>query len=118
MLAVEVCSGCYFVDNTLETVLGNAICADGAAAFLLAGGRKRNANTHRLSTSRLSSIRSRSRRLDFNIAMASCESYWAPRFNFWLRPPMIETALQPLPQWHGSPGLIFGSGLFIRVGAR
>jgi hypothetical protein len=31
---------------------------------------------------------------------------------------MIETALQPLPQWHGSPGLIFGSGLFIRVGAR
>lgn len=36
MLAVEICSACYFVDNTLETVVGNAICADGAAAFLLA----------------------------------------------------------------------------------
>src|SRR4029077_5076165 len=38
MLAVEICSACYFVDNTRETVVGNAICADGAAAFLLAGG--------------------------------------------------------------------------------
>lgn len=36
MLAVEICSACYFVDNTLETVVGNAICADGAAAFALA----------------------------------------------------------------------------------
>src|ERR1700756_6053206 len=36
ILAVEICSACYFVDNTLETVVGNAICADGAAAFLLA----------------------------------------------------------------------------------
>jgi polyketide synthase Type III len=36
MLAVEICSACYFVDNTLETVVGNTICADGAAAFLLA----------------------------------------------------------------------------------
>ena len=35
MLAVEICSACYYVDNTLETVIGNAICADGAAAFLL-----------------------------------------------------------------------------------
>jgi polyketide synthase Type III len=35
MLAVEICSACYYVDNTLETVVGNAICADGAAAFLL-----------------------------------------------------------------------------------
>jgi len=37
MLAVEICSACYYVDNTLETVIGNAICADGAAAFLLGG---------------------------------------------------------------------------------
>ena len=36
MVAVEICSACYYVDNTLETVVGNAICADGAAAFLLA----------------------------------------------------------------------------------
>jgi predicted naringenin-chalcone synthase len=35
MLAVEICSAAYFLDNTLETVVGNAICADGAAAFLL-----------------------------------------------------------------------------------
>jgi predicted naringenin-chalcone synthase len=35
MLAVEICSACYFIDNTLETVIGNAICADGAAAFLV-----------------------------------------------------------------------------------
>jgi polyketide synthase Type III len=37
MLAVEICSACYYVDNTLETVIGNAICADGAAAILLGG---------------------------------------------------------------------------------
>ena len=35
MLAVEICSSCYYVDNRLETVVGNAICADGAAAFLV-----------------------------------------------------------------------------------
>ena len=35
MLAVEICSACYYADNTLETMIGNAICADGAAAFLL-----------------------------------------------------------------------------------
>jgi 3,5-dihydroxyphenylacetyl-CoA synthase len=39
MVAVEICSACYYVDNTLETVVGNAICADGAAAFLLAAGQ-------------------------------------------------------------------------------
>ena len=35
MLAVEICSACYFVDDTMDTVIGNAICADGAAAFLI-----------------------------------------------------------------------------------
>src|SRR5579864_7858326 len=34
VLAVEICSACHFVDNTLETVVGNAICAD---AYLLCG---------------------------------------------------------------------------------
>src|SRR6266404_5533992 len=38
VLAVEICSACYYVDNTLETVVGNAICADGAAAVLLSSG--------------------------------------------------------------------------------
>ena len=42
ILAVEICSACYYVDNTLETVVGNAICADGAAAFLLTDGQQRN----------------------------------------------------------------------------
>src|SRR5207302_10896212 len=42
MLAVEICSACYYVDNTLETVVGNAICADGAAAFLLTTGQQAN----------------------------------------------------------------------------
>jgi predicted naringenin-chalcone synthase len=43
VLAVEICSACYFVDNTLETVVGNAICADGAAAFLVGTGLAANA---------------------------------------------------------------------------
>ena len=35
LLTVEICSASYYVDNTLETVVGNAICADGAAAVIL-----------------------------------------------------------------------------------
>ena len=35
MLAVEICSACYFVDESMDTKVGNAICADGAAAFLI-----------------------------------------------------------------------------------
>jgi alkylresorcinol/alkylpyrone synthase len=35
MLAAEICSASYYLDETLETAVGNAICADGAAAFLL-----------------------------------------------------------------------------------
>ncbi|MBZ5515729.1 MAG: type III polyketide synthase [Acidobacteriia bacterium] len=35
MLSVEICSASYYLDNTLETVVGNAICGDGAAALLL-----------------------------------------------------------------------------------
>jgi predicted naringenin-chalcone synthase len=38
VVAVEICSACYYVDDTLETVVGNAICADGAAALLLTSG--------------------------------------------------------------------------------
>ena len=44
MLAVEICSACYYVDNTLETVIGNAICADGAAALLLGAGQETEPN--------------------------------------------------------------------------
>jgi len=35
MLAVEICSACYYFDDTMETVVGNAICSDGAAAVVL-----------------------------------------------------------------------------------
>ncbi|MBI3484071.1 MAG: type III polyketide synthase [Acidobacteria bacterium] len=34
-IAVEICSACYFFDTSMETIIGNAICADGAAAFVL-----------------------------------------------------------------------------------
>jgi predicted naringenin-chalcone synthase len=34
-VAVEVCSACYFFDTSVETIIGNAICADGAAALVL-----------------------------------------------------------------------------------
>lgn len=36
VLTVEICSACYYVDDTLETMVGNAICADGAAAMVVA----------------------------------------------------------------------------------
>jgi polyketide synthase Type III len=35
VVAVEICSACYYVDDSLETVVGNAICADGVAAVLV-----------------------------------------------------------------------------------
>lgn len=35
VVAVEICSACYYVDDSLETVVGNAICGDGAAAVLV-----------------------------------------------------------------------------------
>lgn len=38
VLTVEICSACYYRDDTFETVVGSAICADGAAATLLIGG--------------------------------------------------------------------------------
>ncbi len=35
LVTVEVCSACYYVDDSLETVVGNAICGDGAAAAVI-----------------------------------------------------------------------------------
>jgi len=35
LLTVEICSACYYIDESLETVVGNAICGDGAAAVVL-----------------------------------------------------------------------------------
>jgi predicted naringenin-chalcone synthase len=38
VVMVEVSSACWFVDETVETIVGNAICADGAAAAVMAMG--------------------------------------------------------------------------------
>jgi predicted naringenin-chalcone synthase len=38
VVTVEISSACWFVDATIETVVGNAICADGAAAAVVAMG--------------------------------------------------------------------------------
>jgi predicted naringenin-chalcone synthase len=35
VLTVEICSACYYLDESLETVVGHAICADGAAAAVV-----------------------------------------------------------------------------------
>jgi alkylresorcinol/alkylpyrone synthase/polyketide synthase Type III len=35
VVTVEICSACYYIDDSLETVVGNAICADGAAAAVI-----------------------------------------------------------------------------------
>ncbi len=37
VVCVEVCSACWYVDDDLETVVGNAICSDGAAALVVEG---------------------------------------------------------------------------------
>ena len=36
LVTVEICSACYYIDESVETVVGNAICADGAAAVIVA----------------------------------------------------------------------------------
>jgi len=46
-IAVEICSAAYYIDASLETAIGNAICGDGAAAVMLcepseAGGTSGN----------------------------------------------------------------------------
>lgn len=38
VVTVEICSACYYVDDSIETVVGNAICSDGAAAVVLGNG--------------------------------------------------------------------------------
>ena len=42
-IAVEICSACYFMDASLETMIGNAICADGAAAVVVSTEAPRTA---------------------------------------------------------------------------
>ena len=41
VVAVEVCSACFYADESLETVVGNIICGDGAAAVVLESNSER-----------------------------------------------------------------------------
>ena len=100
MLAVEVCSACYYVDNTLETVVGNAICADGAAAFLLGTNSRKDCvypsiidfETF-LATEQIDQVGLQHRSGKLRIVLGASIQHLAG--------PMIERALQPLLQRHG-----------------
>jgi len=100
MLAVEICSACYYVDNTLETVVGNAICADGAAAFLLADGQQANRSYPRIidfetfiDTEHIEEVGLQHRDGKLRIVLGASIQHLAG--------PMIETALQQLLPRHG-----------------
>lgn len=100
MLAVEICSACYYVDNTLETVVGNAICADGAAAFLLAAGPQANRSYPEIidfeafiDTEQIEQVGLQHRDGKLRIVLSASIQHLAG--------PMIETALQQLLQRHG-----------------
>jgi polyketide synthase Type III len=100
MLAVEICSACYYADNTLETVVGNAICADGAAAFLLAAGQQANRSYPQIidfetfiDTEQIEEVGLQHRDGKLRIVLGASIQHLAG--------PMIETALQQLLQRHG-----------------
>ena len=100
MLAVEICSACYYVDNTLETAVGNAICADGAASFLLAAGRQADPSYPQIidfetfiDTERIEEVGLQHRDGKLRIVLGASIQHLAG--------PMIEKALQQLLQRHG-----------------
>ena len=100
MLAVEICSACYYTDNTLETVIGNAICADGAAAFLLGGSEQRKDAYPQvvdfetfLETEQIAEVGLQHRSGKLRIVLGASIQHLAG--------PMIEHALEPLLQRHG-----------------
>ena len=100
MLAVEICSACYYVDNTLETVIGNAICVDGAAAFLLGGEQQANLSYPQIvdfetfiDTEQIEEVGLQHRDGKLRIVLGASIQHLAG--------PMIETALQQLLQRHG-----------------
>jgi 3,5-dihydroxyphenylacetyl-CoA synthase len=100
MLAVEICSACYYIDNTLETVIGNAICADGAAAFLL-GAEPQADRTYPqiidfetfLDTEHIEEVGLQHKEGKLRIVLGASIQHLAG--------PMIETALQQLLRRHG-----------------
>jgi 3,5-dihydroxyphenylacetyl-CoA synthase len=100
MLAVEICSACYYVDNTLETVVGNTICADGAAAFLLGACDAANGRYPKvvdfetfLDPQHIDEVGLRHLGGKLRIVLGASIHRLAG--------PMIEKALQPLFQRHG-----------------
>jgi 3,5-dihydroxyphenylacetyl-CoA synthase len=105
MLAVEICSACYYIDNTLETVIGNAICADGAAAFLLDAGEQADPGRAEiiypkiidfetfLDTEQIEEVGLQHRNGKLRIVLGASIQHLAG--------PMIETALQQLLRRHG-----------------
>lgn len=100
MLAVEICSACYYVDNTLETVVGNAICADGASAFLLAVNENAKPAFPQIidfqtfiDTREIEQVGLQHRDGKLRIVLGASIQHLAG--------PMIETALQQLLQRHG-----------------
>lgn len=99
MLAVEICSACFYVDNTLETVVGNAICADGAAAFLLGAGEKADRRYPEvvdfetfIDTEQIEQVGLQQRDGKLRIVLGASIQHLAA--------PMIETALQRLLERH------------------
>lgn len=100
LLAVEICSACYYVDRTLETVIGNAICADGAAAFLLSGAPGSNGVYPRIidfetfiDSERIDEVGLQHKDGKLRIVLGEAIQHLAG--------PMIEKALQQLLQRHG-----------------
>ena len=97
LVAVEICSAAYYIDDTLETLVGNAICADGAAACLLScrsdtGPRIAGFASH-LDTNCQSSVGFEQREGRLRIILA-------PTIRD-LAPPMIERVLEELLPRHG-----------------
>jgi alkylresorcinol/alkylpyrone synthase/polyketide synthase Type III len=100
MLAVEICSATYFLDHTLETVVGNAICADGAAALLLSTESKNGARLPEvvdfesfLDPQQLDKVGFEQRQGKLRIILAAEIRDLAA--------PMLERALSPLLERHG-----------------
>jgi polyketide synthase Type III len=100
LVAVEICSACYYIDETLETVVGNAICADGAAAFLLAASQQANRSYPRIidfetfiNPEKIGEVGFQHREGKLRIVLGASIRH--------LVGPMIETALQPLLQRQG-----------------
>jgi 3,5-dihydroxyphenylacetyl-CoA synthase len=100
VLAVEICSACYYIDHTLETVVGNAICADGAAAFLLGTGEESHGRYPQvidfetfLDTEQIEQVGLQHRNGKLRIVLGASIRHLAG--------PLIESSLRQLLQRHG-----------------